>query len=207
MKTTRGFAALLALSAIIFAGGCAALDSRQQVPGEGPRADMAVNEVRNVILMIADGTGAGVWTAAEYANDRLAVKRMPVVGVVDTRSALHKVTDSAAGASVYATGERSVNRTISVGPPPACPQPRRTDADTGVLPEGCEPLRTWFEVARDRGKAAGLVTTTSVVDATPAAFVAHSPSRYWAEFIAAQVAAFELDVLLGGGARARLFAG
>src|SRR5690606_3205392 len=47
-------------------------------------------EVRNIILMIADGVGAGAWTAAEFANNDLAVKRMPVVGLIDTRSAVHK---------------------------------------------------------------------------------------------------------------------
>lgn len=159
----------------------------------------ALPAVRNIILMIADGAGAGAWTAAEYANDRLAVKRMPVVGLVDTRSAIHKVSDSAAGASVYATGKRAVNRTLSVGPASACPFPKA--GASPPWPDGCEPLETWFEVARDKGRATGIVTTTFVTDATPAAFVAHSPSRYWREEVALQVAGFGLDALLGGGAR------
>jgi alkaline phosphatase len=176
----------------------------QVAPKAPPRSDetsptVDMPEVRNIILMIADGVGAGAWTAAEYANDNLAVKRMPVVGLIDTRSAVHKVTDSAAGASVYATGQRVVNRTISVGPASACPLPAA--GSSGTWPEGCEPLATWFEAARDKGRATGIVTTTFVTDATPAAFVGHSPSRYWREELAVQVAGFGLDVLLGGGAR------
>lgn len=154
---------------------------------------------RNIILMIADGTGVGSWTAADYANDQLAIKRMPVTGLVDTRSATHKVTDSAAGASVYATGLPAANRTISAGPPSACPFPRVDDPRE--WPAGCQAIRTWFEDARDKGRATGIVTTTLVADATPAAFVAHAPSRYWLDEITEQVAGFGLDVLLGGGAQ------
>jgi len=188
--------AIVFFLALATAAGCAPF-----VPGsQGDEEEVtAEREVRNIILMIADGTGVGAWTAAKYANDRLAVTRMPVVGLVDTRSAMHKVTDSAAGASVYASGQRTVNRTISVGPATACPFPQA--GDPHEWPAGCEPLRTWFEVARDKGRGTGIVTTTFVVDATPAAFVAHSPSRYWPDEIAEQVAGFGLDVLLGGGAR------
>jgi alkaline phosphatase len=156
-------------------------------------------EVRNIILMIADGAGPGLWSAAAYGTDQLAVKRMRVGGIVDTRSARHRVTDSAAGASVYATGERVTNRVISVGPD--CPVPRSNDTTVVAWASGCEPIETWFEIARAKGKATGLLTTTAVVDATPASFVAHSPSRYWGDLIAEQMVDAELDVLLGGGRR------
>ena len=53
----------------------------------------------------------------------------------------------------------------------------------------------------DAGKAGGLVSTASIVDATPAAFVTNSPSRYWAEPIALQMAEAGLAVLMGGGRR------
>jgi alkaline phosphatase len=155
--------------------------------------------VRNIILLIADGTGVGVWSAAEFASDALAVKRMPVVGLVDTRSASAKVTDSAAGASVYATGERTTNRTISVSA--GCPLPSSRQTEATTWPDACRPLESWFAIAAAKGKARGVVTTTSVVDATPASFVAHSPSRYWSRAIAEQLAEAELDVLMGGGRR------
>ncbi|MQA90245.1 MAG: hypothetical protein GEU90_08420 [Gemmatimonas sp.] len=60
-------------------------------------------------------------------------------------------------------------------------------------------MESWFKVAKDKGKATGLLTTAAVVDATPAAFAANSPSRYWYEGAAEQFADFGLDVLLGGG--------
>jgi len=190
---------VLVAVAVTAIAGCAPFTPRASQEADEASSAVDTPEVRNIILMIADGVGAGAWTAAGYANDSLAVKRMPVVGLIDTRSAVHKVTDSAAGASVYATGQRVVNRTISVGPPSACPLPPPGSA--GTWPDGCEPIPTWFEAARDKGRATGIVTTTFVTDATPAAFIGHSPSRYWREELAVQVADFGLDVLFGGGAR------
>lgn len=187
----RVFSLILALSILVACAGTSA--------SSGAPAAAAEPEVRNIILMIADGTGVGVWTAAEFASDALAVKQMPVTGLVDTRSASHKVTDSAAGASVYATGQRTTNRTISVGPSSACPLPRGGNAPGAEWPAGCEPLETWFAIAKSKGKATGVLTTTTVVDATPASFVAHSPSRYWSEPIAVQFSEAGLDVLMGGG--------
>lgn len=187
----------LALLCTALLAACVQLRAETVRPAPDSPAATAAPEVRNIILMIADGAGAGLWTAAERVNEDLAVKQMPVTGFVDTRSA-QEVSDSAAGATVYATGERASNRTISVGPPAACPMAVR-GAVSGDWPEGCEPLTTWFEIARDSGRATGLVTTTHVVDATPAAFIAHSPSRYHARAIARQFAQFGLDVLLGGG--------
>jgi alkaline phosphatase len=181
---------IMAAAALLLPAGCAT--AQQQVTGAAQP-----EPVRNIILMIADGTGPGVWTAAIYGTDeKLAVQGMPVVGLVDTRSAGSKVTDSAAGASVYATGERTTNRTISAG---GCPLPAGRDTLAVAWPDGCEPLETWFALAREKGKAAGVLTTTTVIDATPAAFVAHSPSRYWRLDIAEQFANANLDVLLGGG--------
>lgn len=174
---------------LVFAGGCAQ-------PGTSQAAgDPAV---RNVILMIADGAGPGAWTAAAYGTEApLAIRRMPVAGWIDTRSASSRVTDSAAGATVLATGQRTTNRTIAVGGD--CPLPSSRDTVAVEWPAGCEPIETWFAIARERGKARGVVTTTSVIDATPASFVAHSPSRYWRQDLATQFARAGLDVLLGGG--------
>ena len=196
MRFPRAASALLPfLAALACAPRGIAVSSAPGAAGSPPGSG-----VRNIILLIADGSGVGLWTAAAYASDSLAVMRMPVVGLVDTRSASHKVTDSGAGATVYATGQRVTNRTISVGPASACPLPRSADT-ARVWPAGCERLESWFRIARDKGKATGVVTTTTVVDATPAAMVANSPSRYWYDEIAEQLSTARLDVLFGGGRR------
>jgi len=151
----------------------------------GPIAP-AGDQPTSVIVFIADGAGVGHWTLASFGSDDLAIRRMPVAGLMDTRGSDHEVTGSAAGASAIATGVRTFMGAISVGP------------------DG-RPRETALEVALAKGWATGLITTTFVSDATPAAFAAHARSR--AQSIAAAVDIFRqmidqpVDVILGGGSR------
>lgn len=192
MITTPPSSKTFAILALLFVAGCAPVGPAASAPAPEP--------VRNVVIMVTDGGGVGFWSAAKLAADSLAVERMPVAGLVDTRSSSSRVTDSAAGATVYATGVRTFNGAIGVGP--RCRDLlRRDSAAVAANPAACDPLESVFEVARRRGMATGVVTTTAVTDATPAAFVAKSPSRYWQSAIARQFAATPLEVILGGGRR------
>lgn len=147
----------------------------------GVRAQAAAQQTpTRVILFIGDGVGTAYWTAAAFAADDLAVRRLPVVGLVDTRSASDKVTDSAASATSYATGIETYNGAIGV------------DADSLPVP-------TVLEVAAQRGMATGLVATSRITHATPAAFAAHVPSRGSEWEIARQIAEQGVTVVLGGG--------
>jgi alkaline phosphatase len=137
---------------------------------------------KRVILFIGDGVGASYWTAARFASDNLSVQQFKVMGLVDTRSASHAITESAAGATAYATGVRTFNGAISVG----------TDS---------QPRETVLEAAKKMGWATGIVVTSSVTDATPAAFVSHVPNRMLQFDIARQMTALAPDVILGGGSR------
>ena len=133
-----------------------------------------------VIVFMADGAGVGHWTLASFGSDDLAVRRMPVAGLVDTRGSDHEVTGSAASATAIATGVRTVRGAISLGP------------------DG-RPRRTSLEAAHDRGWATGVVTTTYVADATPASFAAHARSRTQLGEIFKQMTDLPVDVILGGG--------
>ena len=132
-----------------------------------------------VILFVGDGAGVGHWTVGRLARDTLAVEAFSVTGLVDTRGADHLVTGSAPAATAFAIGERTRMKAVGVGP------------DT-------LPRTTVLEYARERGLSTGLVTTTYVTDATPAAFATHWPNRDHLE-IARQMSAQQLTVLLGGG--------
>lgn len=154
---------------------------------------------RNVILFIADGAGTSTWSLARMARgDDLAVAGMPVVGLVDTRDVDGGITDSAAGATAYAIGMRTFNRAIGVD---ARCRSLLAEDSVRILadPASCAPQPTLLERAEAVGKATGLITTTWVTDATPAAFAAHSPSRYMHPVIARQMLASGVDVLMGGG--------
>jgi alkaline phosphatase len=133
-----------------------------------------------VILFIGDGVGTAYWSAARFAQDRLAIEEFPVVGLVDTRSSSHKVTDSAAGATVYALGLRTYNNAIGVGPDSV-------------------PGQTVLERAAEKGMATGLVATSTITHATPGSFGAHVPHRRMESEIARQLARQPLTVALGGG--------
>lgn len=133
-----------------------------------------------VILIIGDGAGASYWTAAAFAADNLAVEQFPVMGLVDTRASDSKITDSAAAATAYSAGVSTYNGAIGVDP----------DSNS---------VTTIIEVAQSRGMATGLVATSSITHATPAAFAAHVPNRDLEFEIARQMAAADVDVILGGG--------
>jgi alkaline phosphatase len=70
----------------------------------------------------------------------------------------------------------------------------------GVGPDSA-PQETVLEAAKASGMATGMVTTTAIIDATPAAFGAHVPQRSQYVEIMRQIMAQPVDVLLGGGRR------
>lgn len=119
----------------------------------------------NVILFIGDGMGyhqvAAAGLYAHGASGTLSFEAFPNQAQVTTRSADSAITDSAAAATAMATGRKVDNGVISVASPG----------------DGHE-LSTVLEQAAAAGKATGLVTTTDISHATPAAFAAHEPSRY-----------------------------
>ena len=124
---------------------------------------------------------------------------MSVAGLTDTRSSDSDVTDSAAGATVYATGVRTYNGAIGVGD--QCKELFAADSAAVMQdPASCDPLESVFDLAWDRGIATGLVSTSSLTHASPASFGSKVPYRRMQAEIASQLAANPIDVLLGGAA-------
>jgi alkaline phosphatase len=132
-----------------------------------------------VILVIADGAGAGHWAALRMVGDRAAVEDFAATGLVDTRGADHVLTGSAASATAYAIGKRTYFGAQGVGPD-SVPSP------------------TVLEVAEGRGMSTGMITTTIMSDATPAAFASHT-TRRTALGAGRQFATSGVDILMGGG--------
>ena len=135
----------------------------------------------NIVLVIGDGMGLTQISAGMYASgDRIALERMGVVGLHKSYSDDNLVTDSAAGATAFSCGVKTYNGAIGVRPDgSACP--------------------TLLEEAHGRGMPTGLVVTSTIVHATPAAFYAHEASRQSYENIAAQLADSDVDFFVGGG--------
>lgn len=149
---------------------------------------------KNVIVMIVDGCSTEQVTLARwYKGSPLAMDSI-LTGSVITHSADSVITDSAPSATAYATGYRTSNRSISMAPgsrlfhrAPATPELR------------LRPLATVLEGARLMGKSTGIVATSRITHATPAAFVAHVPSRSTEHTIMEQMIHQGVDVVLGGG--------
>jgi alkaline phosphatase len=148
-----------------------------------PFAAVTDGRPRNVILMIGDGMGLGQVSSASALihgpAGGLAIERFPVAGLVRTSAADNLAADSAASASAMATGLKCSTKAIS------------------TLDDGSRPV-TLFEVARGRGLATGVVTTSGLVDATPAAFTAHAARRTHYSTILRGMLDSGADVLIGG---------
>ncbi|MGL6042485.1 MAG: alkaline phosphatase [Sandaracinobacteroides sp.] len=202
-----------------WAKAAAEVAARSKVPGANARA-------RNIILFIGDGMGITTVTAARIfeAQQRakasrgsypgfeggeenlLAFERFPATALIKTYNSNAQVPDSAGTASAMTTGTKTRIGVLGLNPGQgveACKTP-------SAVP------KTLGELARARGMGVGVVTTTRITHATPAALYAHSPFRDWEGAdksypaaarasgcvdIASQLIAFKggLDVVLGGG--------
>lgn len=164
--------------------------------GNGDDKKFAGNNTnaKNVIFMVPDGLGISNVTAARIFQNgptgaRLTMETLDVIGYQSTHAEDSTVTDSAAAASAWAAGEKFANGEISCH---------------GAMDLNCEnpeaaPL-TILEIARDMGKMTGLVASSQISHATPAAFGAHTHSRRCGAEIARQyVLETNVDVILGGG--------
>jgi alkaline phosphatase len=147
-------------------------------------------QAKNVILMIGDGMGlAHVHTTWLYATRQLG-KNFVMTEIMDKGRTAYiindtldsSVSESAEAATQMATGVKVHVKAISVGP------------------DG-RPLKTILEMAKERGKATGLVTTSGITDATPASFAAHVENRTKEDVIADQLIKSEVNILLGGRRR------
>lgn len=141
-----------------------------------------------IFYFIGDGMGINHVEAAliyQSKNNKdhtptLVFEQFPFVGLVNTRSASHYITDSSAGGTALTTGVRIKN------------------TELGVDTLG-QPLNSILKKVQQLKWATGIVTTTSIDDATPASFYAHSKNRNNYYEVGLQTATSAIDFLGGGG--------
>ncbi|TYS17683.1 hypothetical protein FZC78_07425 [Rossellomorea vietnamensis] len=183
----------VAAATTIAATGLAGLHMENEVSAE--TASTPKSGVKNVIMVIADGAGIPYYSANRYMNDNPETKDMEptvfdpyFVGLQTTyaHDPDENVTDSASAATAMATGYKTYNAGIGVD-------------------ENGKSVKTVLEQAKEDGMATGLVATSEITHATPAAYAAHELSRrdmdniaddYYNEMINGE---HKVDVLLGGG--------
>jgi len=156
---------------------------------------MEKGKPHNVIIIIADGCGSEHYTLARwFKGSPLSIDAI-LVGGVKTFIADSVVADSAPTATAYATGYRTSDKLIGLGP---------KAGSLTILTEPTpvmryKPLATVLEGARLRGMATGIVSTSRVSHATPAGYIAHVPSRSQEDTIMEQAVYQNIDVVMGGG--------
>lgn len=170
-------------SAASLLSGCQANQS-----AEAPSSGRA----KNLIFLMVDGLCNGTLGLAHHWKLRNVGERLHWMQLYDrpdfhrcfqdTASASSPVTDSAAAASSWGSGQRVMNGSVNV------------DASGKQL----KPILSY---AKEAGKKTGLVTTCRITHATPAGFATNVHDRYMEDEIARQYMEREIDVLLGGGSR------
>jgi len=156
--------------------GCAMQKGKPVVP----------KQAKNVIVMVGDGMGIGQIEIARLLEKgkkgRLFLQTLPNVGLVQTFSSDNFVPDSAAAGTSLATGIKTINKRV------------------GMTSEGLG-VDSIADLFKKDGKSVGLISTNTVVDATPASFGASVASRSEQAEIARQLLSNGFDVILGGGAK------
>jgi len=178
-----------------------------------------VTQAKNVILMIGDGMGPNTVYATRIFDGQakgnsgeenvLAFEKFPYVAYSKTYNTNAQTPDSAGTASAIMTGVKTKAGVLSV-----TEKTRRGNCTDALA----NPVMSLGELAEAAGLATGVVTTTRLTHATPAAFYAHSAERNWendsdlppdakgkCKDIAAQLIDFSfgdgIDVAMGGGRR------
>ncbi len=175
------------LGALLLAIACGPGRFRTHDVGEVSRGGTQTQH-HSVVLFIGDGMGIGIISIGKmYSEVSLGAElnmtelaSSGTVGYVTTHSKTGPVTDSAASGTAIATGSKTANGVV------------------GMTEDG-DFLDNLFELAARQGIAVGVVTTTSVTDATPASFLAHVPAREMHPEIAEQIVESDAQIVMGGG--------
>jgi alkaline phosphatase len=159
----------------------------------GSASEFSPSGGQGLIFVVGDGMPLGVIKGMHQIRTRLYGDKdtnfyakmkdiHSALGYASTDSLSSVVTDSAPASVAWSTGSKTANKLLA------------------SLPDG-RPLQTIMELLKEQGYACGLVTTTRVTHATPAAWVSHQRDRDKEADIALEYLKFKPDLILGGGNR------
>lgn len=177
----------IAMAAVLSDAPPAAAESPQEWYTAGRHAVSAALQLqpdqrraKNVILFVGDGMGIGTVTAARILEGQLrgasgeenllSFERLPYVALSKTYNTNQQTPDSAGTMTAMMTGVKTKAGLIAVN--------QNTVLGDCGSSKGNE-LPTLLEQAEMAGKATGVVTTTRLTHATPAATYAHAADRDW----------------------------
>ncbi len=206
----------LALAACGSDGDNKASNGSNETPATTP--PVASTPAKNVVFFLGDGMGLNTMTAARIykvgEDGDLTMDTLPETGFVRTYSNNAQVTDSAPSMAAYMTGVKMNNEVISMTPDTSAYDASGKDylsgADSTCPTSGNgRAVPTLLEQMKGAGYGTGVVTTTRITHATPAATYAHICHRDGENNIAAQLVpngpgyntalGDGVDVIFGGG--------
>ena len=171
----------LFMSFILLFGTTVGIFSPESTDGAGMYFD---GNIKNVIYLIGDGMGFNHLKKTKNERDiTLTMDTFDFKGSSMTRSLSNAVTDSAAGGTALATGERTYNGAIGVymnDPLGAFSHPKNIT-----------------ELCMESGMMTGVITTDETSGATPASFSAHSSDRGNTEDITEDQLSSDFDIIWG----------
>ena len=140
-------------------------------------------KVKNVILMIGDGMSLAHMYKAWTANrGQLWLENAQYTGLSKTWCTNRLVCDSGSGGTALATGQKTCYHAV------------------GTDPQG-NPLTTLCDLAKAKGKSAGIAVTCRLWDATPCDFSCHNLDRDKEQELIGDYPTSGLDYAFGGGAK------
>ena len=137
-------------------------------------------KARNVILFVGDGMGVSTVTASRILEGQqrgesgeenlLSFEKFPYTALVKTYTTDMQTPDSAGTMNAMVTGVKTKGWMLGLT--------ARAKFGDVASASGNE-LTTILDLAERGGLATGIVTTTRLTHATPAALYAHTPDRHW----------------------------
>lgn len=140
------------------------------------------SKAKNVILFVGDGMGISTVTASRIFEGQqkgvdgernyLAFEKLPYLALSKTYSANQQTPDSAPTMTAMVTGVKTNDGEISVNQSVA-----RGETNNAIIQ--ANQLQTLLEKAENHGLSTGIISTTRITHATPAATYAHTSDRNW----------------------------
>lgn len=135
----------------------------------------------NIILLIGDGMGLTQITSGMYANgNKTILENFENIGLAKTHSFKNLITDSAASGTAIACGEKTYNGVLGIN--------HKNKSIPSII-----------NYCSSYGYKTALLSTSSIIHATPASFYSNVDSRNEYENIALQLLQSDVNYFIGGG--------
>lgn len=140
-------------------------------------------KVKNVVFMIGDGMSlTHVYTTWVANRGKMWIDNATTVGLHRTYAANRLITDSGAGGTAFAIGQKTNYHMVG------------TDVNGNPMP-------SIIDFAKEKDLSTGVVVTCRLNDATPADFCCNNPDRDKSYEIAADYLTSNADFIFGGGSK------